>query len=240
MSINNKYLLFGLLIIGLLFFFMIKEGITNDISDIDLYKKLYNEFNIIFPNRNRNGGGPQYYNYIVNMNPTINDYKRYNKFYCAVSGSLIDPERGEENIYDNIVVKGIDNNYYYGKFYRCCRPCICDIMRDNLVLVEEYNLSLKDGELNHYVLTINDPCHENCNIPEEVTSFNCKNNKTNNGIHTESGRLIIGILHDVEEYNENIHNMKEVNEYCYERNNTPIDELKYGMGNISLELYLCN
>ena len=120
MKINKKYkyFLLGLLIIILLsflLFYMIKE---DDISDNELYQKLMNRFNIIFPDNNRNGGGPQYYHHIVNMNPTINEYKRYNKFYCAVSGSPIDPNR--DKIYDNIVVKDLNDIEYYGKYYRCC------------------------------------------------------------------------------------------------------------------------
>ena len=203
-------------------------------TDRELYENLMNDFQIIFPSRNRNSGGPQFYHHIVtSMNPTIEEFIKYNTFYCAVSGSPIDPSR--EGIYNNIIVNGLDSKIYYGKYYRCCWPCACDIMRDNLVLVEDYTLSLRDGDYTHKVLTINDPCLNSDRIPSEITCFQCENDTTQNGRHTDSGRLIIGILHDAEEYiNQNIDDILDM---CSNRNSTPIDELRGGMGDISLQLY---
>ena len=66
------------LLIGILLhqcFFFTKEGITNnDNSDEDshtkfLYDRLMSDFDTIFPSRNRNAGGPQWYHHIVSMNP---------------------------------------------------------------------------------------------------------------------------------------------------------------------------
>ena len=191
------------------------------------------DFQIIFPSRNRNSGGPQFYHHIVSMNPTIEEYIKYNTFYCAVSGSPIDPDR--KGIYDNITLNGLDDKTYYGKYYRCCWPCSCDIMRDDLVLIEDFTLSLRDGDYTHKVLTINDPCLNEDNIPNEITCFQCENDMTLNGIHADSGRLIIGILHDVEEYtNQDINDILNM---CDNRNSTPIDELRGGMSDISLQLY---
>lgn len=227
----EDYLLI-LLVLYLIYIFCDKiEGFT----DRELYENLMDDFQIIFPSRNRNAGGPQFYHHIVtSMNPDREEFIKYNTFYCAVSGSPIDPNR--EGIYNNIIVNGIDDKTYYGKYYRCCWPCSCDIMRDNLVLVEDHTITLRDGDYTHKVLTINDPCLNSDRIPGEITSFQCENNMTQNGIHTDSGRLIIGILHDVEEYDyqdidDNLFNM------CETRNSTPIDELKGGMGDISLQLY---
>ena len=73
-------------------------------------------------------------------------------------------------------------------------------MRYNLVQVEDHTITLRDGDYTHKVLTINDPCLNSDRIPGEITCFQCENNMTQNGIHTDSGRLIIGILHDAEEY----------------------------------------
>ena len=227
----KDYLLI-LLVLYIIYIFCNKiEGFT----DRELYENLMNDFSIIFPSRNRNSGGPQFYHHIVtSMNPNREEFIKYNTFYCAVSGSPIDPNR--EGIYNNIIVNGIDDKTYYGKYYRCCWPCSCDIMRDNLVQVEDHTITLRDGDYTHKVLTINDPCLNSDRIPSEITCFQCENNMTQNGIHTDSGRLIIGILHDVEEYDyqdidDNLFNM------CETRNSTPIDELKGGMGDISLQLY---
>ena len=205
------------------------EGFT----DRELYENLMNDFSIIFPSRNRNTGGPQFYHHIVSMDPDREEFVKYNTFYCAVSGSSIDPD--SEGIINNIIVNGLDGKIYYGKYYRCCWPCSCDIMRDNLVLVEDFTLSLRDGDYTHKVLTINDPCLYEDRIPSEITCFQCENDMTQNGIHTDSGRLIIGILHDAEEYtNQDINNILDM---CETRNSTPIDELRGGMGDISLKLY---
>ena len=209
-------------------YFNIIEGL----SDNELYEKLMNDFNKIFPDRNRNAGGPQFYHHIVSMNPTIEEFKKMNTFYCAVSGSPIDPSRGKT--YDNIVVNGLDGNTYYGKYYRCCWPCLCDIMRKDTVYVEPFTVKLKDGEYNHYVLTISDPCLNSDSIPEEISSFKC-DKITKNGIHSNSCRLIIGMLHDVEEYKNQ--DIDEILNMCEERMNTPVDELKGGMGDISVKLY---
>tara|TARA_B100000902_G_scaffold342686_1_gene346924 strand:+ start:406 stop:1095 length:690 start_codon:yes stop_codon:yes gene_type:complete len=226
----KEYLLALLIILFLIYIFCDKvEGFTQE-----LYENLMNDFSKIFPSGNRNAGGPQFYHHIVSMNPSREEYIKYNTFYCAVSGSPIDPDRGET--YNNIIVDGLDGKKYYGKYYRCCWPCSCDIMRDDLVLVEDFTLSLRDGDYTHKVLTINDPCLHSDRIPDEITCFECENDMTQNGIHTDSGRLIIGILHDVEEYtnqviDDNLSNM------CESRNSTPIDELRGGMGDISLKLY---
>ena len=226
----EDYLLI-LLVLFLIYMFCDKvEGFT----DRELYEKLMDDFSKIFPDKNRNAGGPQFYHHIVSLNPTIEEFKKMNTFYCAVSGSPIDPSRGKT--YDNIIVNGLDDKKYYGKYYRCCWPCLCDIMRKDTVFVESFTVKLKDGEYDHYVLTINDPCLYENRIPSEITCFQCVNNNTQNGIHTDSGRLIIGILHDVEEYtnqdiDDNLFNM------CEERINTPVNELKGGMGDISVKLY---
>ena len=224
----RDYLLI-LLVLYIIYIFCDKiEGFT----DRELYENLMNDFSIIFPNRNRNSGGPQFYHHIVSsMNPNREEFVKYNTFYCAVSGSPIDPD----GISDNIIVNGLDGKTYYGKYYRCCWPCSCDIMRDNLVQVEDHTITLRDGDYTHKVLTINDPCLYEDRIPSEITSFQCENNMTQNGIHTDSGRLIIGILHDAEEYiNQDIDNILDM---CETRNSTPIDELRGGMGDISLQLY---
>ena len=222
-----------LLLLTLLFFIYVFCDNVEGFTDRELYEKLMDDFQIIFPSKNRNSGGPQFYHHIVSMNPTIEEYIKYNTFYCAVSGSPIDPDR--KGIYDNITVNGLDDKTYYGKYYRCCWPCSCDIMRDDLVLIEDFTLSLRDGDYTHKVLTINDPCLNEDNIPNEITCFQCENDMTRNGIHTDSGRLIIGILHDVEEYtNQDINDILNM---CDNRNSTPIDELRGGMGDISLQLY---
>tara|TARA_B100000161_G_C33547485_1_gene413775 strand:+ start:479 stop:1171 length:693 start_codon:yes stop_codon:yes gene_type:complete len=225
---ENIFVILILLLFTLCLYNNIEEGFTQE----ELYKNLMKDFKKIFPDMNRNAGGPQFYHHIVSMNPSREEFIKYNTFYCAVSGSPIDPNR--DKTYDNIVVNGLDGKKYYGKYYRCCWPCLCDIMRKDTVYVEPFTVKLKDGDYDHYVLTINDPCLNYEKIPEEISSFKC-DKMTQNGIHSNSGRLIIGVLHDVEPYKNQ--DVSEILNMCKERMNTPVDELKGGMGDISVKLY---
>ena len=114
----RDYLLLLSIILIFIYIFCDKiEGFT----DRELYEKLMNDYSKIFPDRNRNSGGPQFYHHIVSMNPNREEFIKYNTFYCAVSGSPIDPD--SEGISDNIIVNGLDGKIYYGKYYRCCWPC---------------------------------------------------------------------------------------------------------------------
>ena len=200
----------------------------------EMFNNLMNDFGEIFPDRNRNAGGPQFYEHISKMNLSEEEFKLYNQFYCAVSGSPIDPKRG--NVFDNIVLDDLYGNKYYGKYYRCCSPCLCDVMK--YAKLETHSLELSDGNYEHHVITINDPCTNENDIPKQVTSFKCNDNKTSNGIHTDSGRLIIGIFHDVVDYDEPIHNIDQIKTNCEPRDNTEPDELRGGMGDIFVKLSL--
>lgn len=231
----DKKIIIGLFIIVIIFIFTLSNKSDKKLNERDMFKKLMDNFKIIFPNGNRNSGGVQFYNYILNeMNPTIKEFKMLNTFYCAVSGSPIDPSRKGRTEY--IIVDGIDGKKYYGKYYLCCWPCLCDIMK--YVKVEEHTVELKDGKYKHMALTINDPCSNKEKIPKQVSSFKCEDKKTLNGEHTNSGRLIIGILHETEEYNKTNHNMDNILNRCEKRMNTDPDDLKGGMGDIFVKLSL--
>jgi hypothetical protein len=58
-----------------------------------LYDNLKKEWTGIFPDTNRNSGGVQFFNHLMKMDLPKEEFDIYNKFYCGVSGSLIDPER---------------------------------------------------------------------------------------------------------------------------------------------------
>ena len=112
---------------------------------------------------------------------------------------------------------------------------------------EKINISLRDGDYNYHVLTINDPCLNESDIPNSVTSFNCNNSKTSNGKHTPSGRLIVGILHNSRLCSQSdldkINTSKVTGKFCRERNSTEPDKLRGGMGdkgNVSQKEYLKN
>ena len=186
-----------------------------------VYNNLKKEWSNIFPDSNRNAGGVQFFYYIYKIiKPNKKDFDIYNKLYCGVSGSLIDPKyildndnnfklKNKSNMF--VRIKHIDGSYRCGYYYNCCIPCSSDIMNENKVdvLVEDLNLNLGDGNFNYSVLTIPDPCVNSIIINNKellpdpnnnnlnwkaVSSFNCKSKKTKNSIKSNSGRIIFAIL----------------------------------------------
>ena len=185
-----------ILLLLLLCFIAYKQIDTVKVNSNDLYKRLMDDFDTIFPDRNRNGGGPQFYYHIVkNINPSYKGFLEYNKFYCGVSGSPIDATRKDRA--NPVIVKHLNyeknNKKMFGNYYRCCWPCVCDIMK--YAQTEEIEIKLKNGKFKYYVLTIEDPCKNELNIPNDVSAFICKDNKTINGKFAPSGRLIFALLH---------------------------------------------
>lgn len=217
------------------------ESFMTDIEEVSMeqkkssFDKLIKDFRNIFPDGNRNAGGPQYFKHIVDMNLSKSDFELYNSFYCGVSGSPVDPSRGK--VYDYVTVKDINGNDIQGKYYRCCSPCLCDIMK--YAKVDKFDISFDGVEYTYDVLTIDDPCCNKDDIPKEVTRFKCSNQKTENGIHSRSGRLIFALF-----YTDNEDHMDKINKVynnCSKRMSTPPDELKGGMGDIFVKLsLLCN
>ena len=204
------------------------------------YEELMNNFMTIFPDRNRNAGGPQFYEYIHSHKDTLTKDKfiLYHQFYCGVSGSPIDPSRGKT--FDYITIDHIDGSTYIGKYYRCCSPCLCDIHK--YAKVEHHTVTLKDGSHEHMVITIDDPCSNKDKFPDSVSSFNCSNGITENGIRTKSGRLIIAVLHEHELYEPTKHKnlIDPVLKQCEKRLNTEPDNLEGGMGDIFVKLAIIN
>ena len=201
------------------------------------YKELMNNFTKIFPDNNRNAGGVQFYHYIDTHKETLtkDKFMLYHTFYCAVSGSPIDPDR--KDIFNHVIVDHVDGKRkFVGKYYRCCTPCLADIMK--YTKVEHHTVTLKDGPHTHLVLTIDDPCNYENKIPDEVTSFKCSDGKTMNGVRTKNNRLIIGVLHESEEYDPSKHDdiVKYSLDISKERMNTHHSELVGGMGDIFVKL----
>lgn len=226
-----------LILITIYIFYKLKDKYVKKNKN-DLYEKLMNDFNKIFSDRNRNSGGAQFFNHIMNYNPTKYEFDHYNRFYCAVSGSPIDVNRKDNKSF--IYIEDLDGNKICGDYYRCCIPCNCDLMKYSKV--EKMMLSLRDGNYEYYVITIDDPCQNESLIPDSVTSFKCVNGKTQNGKFAPSGRLIKGILHNGRICSESefkkIDEHKITGDYCRERNSTDPEDLQGGMGDIFVQLSL--
>ena len=221
------------------------EGFTLDIeNDTDMtersekYDILMKDFDTIFPDRNRNSGGPQFFKHIVDMNLSKHDFELYNSFYCGVSGSPVDPKRGQNgNVYDYVIVKDLEGNDIYGKYYRCCWPCLCDIMI--YARVDKYDIEFNGSMVTYDVLTIDDPCCDESKIPKSVSSFKCENGKTQNGVYSRNGRLIFALFYDTKiATDEDKNSISDVLERCKERMDTDPDDLSGGMGDIFVKLSL--
>jgi hypothetical protein len=230
-----------LLIVLICFLHKTKEGLEI-VMGIDHFKNLMDNFETIFPNNNRNAGGVQFYHHIHNNKHLLTKelFMLYNTFYCGVSGSPVDPKRG--NTYDIIEVSNHDNTKkYVGKYYRCCWPCLCDVMK--YAKAEKFTVELSDGPHEHVVLVIDDPCYKEDKIPKEVSSFDCRDKQTLNGIRSTSGKLIFAVLHEHMEYenadeysDEHYTKLEIVKDKCRERMDTGPDDLMGGMGDIFAKL----
>ena len=89
---------------------------------------------------------------------------------------------------------------------------------------------------------MNDPCKNQDLIPSEVESFQCLNESTQNGLHTESGRLIFALFHQINDNDTiDIHTstktLDEIKQNCEPRNQIDDpNELIGGMGDIFVKL----
>ena len=187
------------------------EGSTT--SDAALFEDLLdNHWSRIFPNGRRNVGGPQFFKYIYERLATDHNlFKRYSKFYCGVSGAIVRPRDGDVGRYDTVKIKDENGECVIGKYFRCCWPCVCDIMKHARAEAVTVQLPLDETqtEETYWVLTMGDPCHR-CeaspcpDLPPEVQAYQCQNGITANGLRVHNGqfttgaegRLVFALLHD--------------------------------------------
>ena len=278
----NKYYIFLLIFLFIIFnnqkenFSVTSDSQSDSESQNILLEKyndmLENHYNNIFPmydyetvdengekkiikvRTNRNAAGFRFFKYFYdNLIQNETDFDHYNQFYCAVSGSIVKPNR-DYKIFNILKVKDLNGNCVKGKYFRCCTPCICDIMKYTRVV--NTNLEIPKGSGNFFnknLLTIGDPCINPSNLPSGIdeNAFMCNNNLTpngyrvtNNGELTEGdGRLIIGVLYPVEdndETNESINNSVNLCITGTQRLLSDPDNLQYGMGDIFVKLSLLN
>ncbi len=210
-----------------------------------------NHYNNIFPNNaNRNAAGFKFFSYIYDNLATNNEFfDLYNQMYCSVSGSIIDPSNNNFSI---LKVKDINNNCVYGKYYRCCTPCNCDIMKYVKVIRTSIEIPKNSGKFYQKMfLTIGDPCSDENKFPNEIDKniFKCEKNLLKYGyridkkgkITKKEGRLIIGILYP--SYNYKIEDIKTSIDKCItgeKRFLLSPEKLRYGMGDIFVKIALIN
>lgn len=169
----------------------------------------------IFPDGNRNAGGPQYFHYIETNGLDANNHKAY----CGVSGSPIDPSKPPATIR---VQRQGEEGEVCGDYHMCCWPCLCDAMR--FATAEEHG-----GKT---VLTIPDPCENEdaLNGIREVSAYQCRDGKTANATHTASGRIAMAVLQNPRACVAS--EIEGVLAQCEDRMATPVEALRGGMGDI--------
>ena len=208
---------------------------SDSLKLIGYYEELRADWGKIFPNKNRNAGGALFFKYILDNAKSKDEFFEKNKMYCSVSGSLVRP--GSQPQF--VSVRGNDEELVCGSLYRCCWPCSCDVMK--FVQVQPLEKTFDDKPELINVLTIKNPC-EKPDFPEEVDRESiCVGTSLNKKRVTEiNGRLVVGVLFegkicspkDIEKINREV----ITGSYCPLRNNTPLKEVRGGMGDIFIKM----
>ena len=99
----------------------------------------------------------------------------------------------------------------------------------------------KDGTKNFFVFTIKNPCGKK-DFPDRVNKgYFCDEKKINKKqVYDLNGRIVIGLLHNGKNCKKDeIDFVKSHNitgRFCEFRNNTPLENLEAGMGDIFIKL----
>ena len=201
-----------------------------------LYQKLLEDWPKIFPDGNRNAAGPRFFKYIVDQNLNYDEFINFNKLYCSVSGSLISPNTQPDEIY----LTDIDTNEQIcGQYYKCCWPCLCDVMK--YASTKKISLNF-NGEVKFFnAIIIDNPCSDK-EFPELVNrNYFCKGNEFNKDYtYSVDNKLVIGLLHNAKKCDaydiDYIKNNQITGPMCEARNSMPLEELNFGMGDIFIRL----
>lgn len=152
-------------------------------------EKLQQAWSSIFPTRNRNAGGPQFFKWIHENATSPSEFDEMNKLYCGVSGSVVSPGRAPLPV----KVKDLQGKQVCGEYHMCCWPCICDI--EKYARAEPMTFDIGGETIERTMLTIPDPCAAPDRIPREVDTFRCEGGKTQNAVPASEGRIVMAMLH---------------------------------------------
>ena len=220
----------------LIFIILILFSFNSFAEEKNYHKELITDWSRIFPDQNRNAAGPKFFKYIIDKKITYKDFIEFNKLYCAVSGSLIDPDSEPDFLFVN---ESDTNTKICGNYYKCCIPCSCDIMKYSKVQKMKYEFD--DGIKEFFVFTIKNPCNKN-DFPNRVNKdYFCDGNKINDKqVYNLNDQIVIGLLHDGRNCNKDeidyVKSHQVTGRYCELRNNTPLENLDAGMGDIFIKL----
>tara|TARA_B100001248_G_scaffold45263_1_gene28814 strand:+ start:1560 stop:2249 length:690 start_codon:yes stop_codon:yes gene_type:complete len=219
-----------------LIIFLVLSQLKSFAEERNYHKELITDWSRIFPDKNRNAAGPKFFKYIIDKDLTYKDFIEFNKLYCAVSGSLIDPNSDSEFLF---IKESKTNRKICGNYFRCCVPCSCDLMKYSEAQKMKYKF--KDGLKEFYVLTIKNPCKKK-EFPNRVNKdYFCDGKKINKSeVYNLNGRIVIGLLHNGKSCEKDeidfVKSHQVTGRYCELRNNTPLQDLDAGMGDIFIKL----
>ncbi len=222
----------NLSVIIFLIFFQLKSFA----EEKNYHKEIITDWSRIFPDQNRNAAGPKFFKYIIDKKITYEDFIEFNKLYCAVSGSLIDPNSDSEFLF---IEETKTKKKICGNYYRCCVPCSCDLMKYSETQKMKYEF--KDGLKEFYVLTIKNPCDKQ-DFPNRVNKdYFCDGKIINKSeVYSLDDRIVIGLLHNGKSCEKDeidfVKSHQVTGRYCDLRNNTPLENLDAGMGDIFIKL----
>jgi hypothetical protein len=107
--------------------------------------------------------------------------------------------------------------------------------------VQKMKYKFIDGSREFYVITIKNPCNKN-DFPNRVNKeYFCDGKKINSDqVYNLNNRIVIGLLHNGRTCKNDdidlVKNHQITGRYCELRNNTPLEELDAGMGDIFIKL----
>ena len=205
-------------------------------GEVSSYERLRSSWNEIFPDGNRNAAGAKFFKYILENENNFEKFAELNKLYCAVSGSLIKPEKKPHHIY---LKDSETNEKICGDYFACCWPCLCDIMLYSKI--DRTTITFEGNAETVHAITIDNPCEKKY-FPVEVNrEYFCSGSEINtDSVKEIGGRLVIGYLHNATTCSSDkilqIDNDRFTGKLCTVRNNIPIDKLDFGMGDIFIKL----
>ena len=106
---------------------------------------------------------------------------------------------------------------------------------------QKMKYEFKDGLKEFYVLTIKNPCDKQ-DFPNRVNKdYFCDGKKINESeVYSLDDRIVIGLLHNGKSCEKDeidfVKSHQVTGRYCNLRNNTPLENLDAGMGDIFIKL----
>ena len=115
----------------------------------------------------------------------------------------------------------------------------------NILKLKGWNINLKTASKSFFVFTIKNPCNKE-DFPNRVNKdYFCVGEKINNKqVYDLNGRIVIGLLHNGKSCRKDeidfVKSHQITGRFCELRNNTPIENLNAGMGDIFIKLARSN